>query len=127
MLWGLGRGARADLSGRKLAERLDAAEVDTLLLHELAHYARGDHWVRLLELAGPRRSTGGTRSSGGHAARLKTAEEQCCDAWVVEHQRGSRRSYAEALLATIDFLCEPPSPLPPAACGLGEVPLLRRG
>ena len=29
---------------------LDAARCDTLLAHELAHYARGDHWVRWLEL-----------------------------------------------------------------------------
>jgi beta-lactamase regulating signal transducer with metallopeptidase domain len=125
MLWGVGRATRLIFPAR-LAERLDDAEVDSLLLHELAHYGRGDHWVRLLELA-------------VHVLywwhpvvwlarrEIEAAEEQCCDAWVIQHQHGSRRSYAEALLTTIDFLCEPqlPAALPPAACGLGDVPLLR--
>ena len=127
MLWGVG-GATRMIFPARLAERLGDAEVDSLLLHELAHYGRGDHWVRLLELA-------------VHVLywwhpvvwlarrEIEAAEEQCCDAWVIQHQHGSRRSYAEALLTTIDFLCEPqtvqPRALPPAACGLGDVPLLR--
>jgi hypothetical protein len=139
MLWGVGSATRV-IFPAKLAERLGGAEIDSLLLHELAHYARGDHWVRLLELV-------------AHVLywwhpvvwlarrQIEAAEEQCCDAWVVQHQHGSRRSYAEALLTTIDFLCEPQAAqescqaaarefcraaaLPPAACGLGDVPLLR--
>ncbi len=123
MLWGLGNRVQLVFPAR-LAERLSPAEVDALLLHELAHYARGDYWVRLVELL-------------AHVAfwwhpvvwwarrEIEAAEEQCCDAWVVEHQSGTRLAYAEALLATIDFLCEPAAALPPAACGLGDVPLLR--
>jgi hypothetical protein len=107
-----------------LAARLSATETDALILHELAHYARGDYWVRLLELV-------------AHVAywwhpivwwarrEIESAEEQCCDGWVVERQRGTPLSYAEAILTTIDFLCEPSTALPPAACGLGDVPLLR--
>ena len=121
-LWTLGRRACLIFPAR-LAERLAPAELDALLLHELSHFARGDHWVRVLELAGQilfwwhpvvwlaRRE-------------LEAAEEQCCDAWVIEHQRASRHSYAQALLTTIDFLHDP-AHLPPLACGLGEVPLLR--
>ncbi|MBC7856644.1 MAG: hypothetical protein IAF94_24710 [Pirellulaceae bacterium] len=121
-LWTLGRRACLIFPAR-LAERLAPAELDALLLHELSHFARGDHWVRVLELCGQvlfwwhpvvwlaRRE-------------LEAAEEQCCDAWVVEHQRASRHSYAQALLTTIDFLHDP-AHLPPLACGLGEVPLLR--
>ena len=135
MLWGLrlpgvkpsqgGCGARLIFPG-PLAGRLDAEACDALLLHELAHYARGDSWVRLLELTAQviywwhplvwlaRRE-------------IEAVEEECCDAWALERQTGSRRLYAEALLATVDFLYEPPlAPLPPAACGLGEAPLLRR-
>jgi beta-lactamase regulating signal transducer with metallopeptidase domain len=139
MLWGLGfwgHGRSVQLVfPARLAARLSAAETDALLLHELAHYARGDYWVRLLELV-------------AHVAfwwhpvvwwarrEIEMAEEQCCDGWVVERQRGTPLSYAEALLTTIDFLCEPGTPqrafptdvvtaLPPAACGLGDVPLLR--
>ncbi|HQU46520.1 MAG TPA: M56 family metallopeptidase, partial [Pirellulales bacterium] len=123
MLWGAGRNACL-LFPAELTRRIDAAACDALVLHELAHYARGDWLVRLLELAvqvlywwhplvwWARRE-------------IEAAEEECCDAWVI-HQSQSRRRYAEALLTTLDFLCEPLRPLPPAACGLGTVPLLRR-
>ncbi|HUY91558.1 MAG TPA: M56 family metallopeptidase [Pirellulales bacterium] len=130
MLWGLGSpgfacGARLVFPG-PLARRLDDESCDALLLHELAHYARGDGWVRLLELAAQ-------TLYWWHPlvwlarGEIEAAEEECGDAWALEHQTGTRRLYAEALLATVDFLYEPPlAPLPPAACGLGEAPLLRR-
>lgn len=123
MLWGMGRRACLVFPA-KLISRLSPLEVDALLLHELAHFARGDHWVRVLELAV-------SVLYWWHPVfwwarhELEISEEQCCDAWVVEHQSGSRHSYAEALLATIDFLHEPAASRPPVACGLGEVPFLR--
>lgn len=124
LLWGIGRSARLVFPAQ-LARQLDEKARDSLILHELAHFSRGDHWVRLLELVvqvlfwwhpvvwWARRE-------------IEASEEQCCDAWVVERQAGSRRLYAEALLATLDFLCDAPSPLPPAACGLGDAPFLRQ-
>jgi len=123
MLWGAGGGVRLIFPVR-LARELDPLARDALLLHELAHYSRGDQWVRLVELAAEvlywwHPVTWWARHE------IETAEEQCCDAWVVERLPGSRRTYAEALLATIDFLCEQPAFLPPAASGLGDVPLLK--
>jgi beta-lactamase regulating signal transducer with metallopeptidase domain len=123
MLWGVGGGVRL-LFPAKLVERLDAAETDALLLHELAHYSRGDYWVRLLELV-TYVAYWWNPIVWWACRQIEAAEEQCCDAWVVEHQSGTRRSYAEALLATIDFLNEPAEVRPPAACGLGEVSLLK--
>ncbi|MCI0361338.1 MAG: hypothetical protein L0211_22880 [Planctomycetaceae bacterium] len=123
MLWGLGSNVRL-LFPSKLVERLGAAETDALLLHELAHYSRGDYWVRLLELV-TYVAYWWNPVVWWACRQIEAAEEQCCDAWVVEHQSGTRRSYAEALLATIDFLNEPAEVRPPAACGLGEVSLLR--
>lgn len=123
MLWGMGRRACLVFPSR-LVERLAPAELDSLLLHELAHFARGDHWVRVLELVT-------SIVYWWHPIfwwarhELEIAEEQCCDAWVVERQTGGRLSYAEALLATIDFLHEPATARPPVACGLGEVPFLK--
>lgn len=123
MLWGMGRRACLVFPA-KLVSRLSPAELDALLLHELAHFARGDHWVRVLELIS-------SVVYWWHPVfwwarhELEIAEEQCCDAWVIEHQSGARLSYAEALLATIDFLHEPSKSRPPIACGLGEVPFLR--
>jgi bla regulator protein blaR1 len=123
MLWGAGRRAKL-LFPAQLIRQLDGEACDSLLLHELAHYARRDWLVRLLELVTlvvywwhplvwwARRE-------------IEAVEEECCDAWVLSHQSGSRRTYAEALLTTVDFLCEPIRLLPPAACGLGAAPLLR--
>jgi beta-lactamase regulating signal transducer with metallopeptidase domain len=123
MLWGFGRDARLVFPA-PLAKRLSPAKLDTLILHELAHFARKDHWLRVLELAvcvvywwhplvwWSRRE-------------IEAAEEECCDAWVVGRETGTRHSYAEALLTTVDFLSERHPALPPAACGLGEVAELR--
>ena len=49
MLWGFGSRTRL-LFPERLLETLNASSQDTLLAHELAHYRRGDQWVRLLEL-----------------------------------------------------------------------------
>jgi hypothetical protein len=130
MLWGLGcsrfgRGATLLFPGA-LARRLDGESCDALLLHELAHYARGDGWVRLLELVV--QTLYWWHPLVWLARReIEAAEEECCDAWALAHQSAPRRVYAEALLATVDFLFEPPlAALPPTACGLGEARLLRR-
>ena len=47
MLWGCGSRAKL-LFPAELAKRLDNNARATLLTHELAHFSRGDHWVRLL-------------------------------------------------------------------------------
>jgi WD40 repeat protein len=124
MLWGFGRRAKL-LFPEKLAARLPAEARATLLMHELAHYRRGDHRVRLLELLV-------TGLFWWHPVvwwarrKIEEAEEECCDAWVVEQFPQSPRRYAEALLDTIDFLCEQKRALPPLASGLGQAPFLRR-
>jgi bla regulator protein blaR1 len=124
MLWSVGGRPRI-LFPSELLSRLDDCAVATLLTHELAHYRRGDHRVRLLEFL----------ASGlfwWHpivwVARreLEISEEQCCDAWVVDQFPASQRRYADALLATVDFLSEDHPPLPAMASGLGDVPLLRQ-
>jgi bla regulator protein BlaR1 len=123
MLWGAGQGACL-LFPAELVRRVDPAACDTLLLHELAHYARADWLVRVLELTAQ-------VVYWWHPLvwwtlrHIEAAEEECCDAWVVKHRAGGRRVYAEALLTTLDFLCEPLPALPPAACGLGAAGSLR--
>ena len=81
MLWAFGRRVRLLVPSRLWAT-LGDDERTALLLHELAHLRRRDHWVRWLELA----------VAGlywWHPAvwwirrALREAEEQCCDAWVV--------------------------------------------
>jgi WD40 repeat protein/beta-lactamase regulating signal transducer with metallopeptidase domain len=122
MVWGaLGR-VRVLLPAR-LVERLDEDQLAALLAHELAHVRRGDHWVRRLEfvvlglywwypLAWWART------------RLQEAEEECCDAWVVEALPA--RAYAAAIVATVDFLANDLEPAPALASGLGRLDGLKR-
>jgi bla regulator protein BlaR1 len=124
MLWGCGRKARL-LFPADLALRLDDEARATLITHELAHYSRGDHLVRVLEMFA-------TAAFWWHPvlwwtrSQIEQAEEECCDAWVVRQFPHVPRRYAEALLDTIDFLCETQRALPPLASGLGQAPFLRR-
>ena len=60
------------------------------------------------------------------ARALREAEEQCCDAWVVWAIPGAARTYAEALLDTVDFLSGAEPSVPWAASGLGHVRHLKR-
>jgi beta-lactamase regulating signal transducer with metallopeptidase domain len=126
MLWGWGRGT-VILFPRELLARLAPEARDTLLAHELAHFLRRDHWVRLLEFLA-------TGLYWWHPAvwlaraGIEAAEEECCDSWVVGGYAASPRRYAEALLATIDFVAELRRPcLPPGACAANRsARLLRR-
>lgn len=124
MLWSCG--ARTQLLfPRELMSRLNAESRETLVIHELAHYGRGDHWVRCLEFLA-------TGLFWWHPVvwwarrQIEEVEEECCDNWVVSHIQQNPRRYAEALLDTIDFLCGVPSRVPPMASGLGNASFLRR-
>ena len=123
MLWGCGSRARL-LFPSDLADRLDDNARATLLTHELAHFGRGDHWVRVLELI-----VGGLfwwhPVVWWARCQIEEAEEECCDAWVIGEFPDAPRQYAEALLDTIDFLCESRQALPPIASGLGQAHFLR--
>jgi WD40 repeat protein/beta-lactamase regulating signal transducer with metallopeptidase domain len=106
-----------------LVERLDDDQLAALLAHELAHVCRGDHWVRRLEflviglywwypLAWWARG------------RLQAAEEECCDAWVVESLPAN--SYASAIVTTVEFLAAGNAAAPALASGLGRLDTLKR-
>jgi beta-lactamase regulating signal transducer with metallopeptidase domain len=117
MLWALGK-ARI-LVPAELWDRLDDAERDALLAHELAHLRRRDHWVRWLEVLA-------TAAYWWHPVcwwarrALREAEEQCCDAWVLWARPGGLPAYAAALLETLDFLSARPGSDPPGAADRGR-------
>ena len=105
--------------------RLDEGQQDAVLVHELAHLKRRDHWVRWLEAAvlglywwNP--------VAWWARRRVEEAEEECCDAWVRWALPRSVQSYAEALVETAVFLSGPRPPWSPATTGVGPITPLRR-
>ncbi len=91
----------------ELFARLSSGAQATILAHELAHIRRGDHLVRLLELAA-------TTVFWWHPVvwwarwQLRELEEQCCDGRVLELLPHQPRTYAATLVDTLDFLSERP-------------------
>ncbi|QDT43696.1 Methicillin resistance mecR1 protein [Gimesia alba] len=122
LLWACFSRARIILPSR-LLEQLNDAEIETLLLHELAHYRRRDHLVRLLELL----TTGvywWNPMLWWVRREIRIAEEACCDAWVVETLPEKRRSYAEVLVKAIGFVSHPQRVM--GATGIGSQDVLEQ-
>jgi beta-lactamase regulating signal transducer with metallopeptidase domain len=126
MLWATG-GRPKLLVPSKLWAELDADERASLLLHELAHLKRRDHWVRWLELVVAGLYWWHPVVWWARRA-LREAEEQCCDAWVVWAMPDRARTYAAALLAAVEFVSG--ARIVPAAAsatnGSGHVSCLKR-
>ncbi len=102
LLWAVGGRPRLFFP-RALLRQLGAESRDALLVHELAHLCRRDHWVRVLE--GLALGLYWWNPLVWYACRaLHAAEEECCDAWVVSELPRAAPAYAGALLQTVDFL-----------------------
>lgn len=124
MLWAIGGSPRL-LVPADLLPLLNDEQLDTLLLHELAHLRRRDHWVRVLEFVVM--GLYWWHPVVWYARReLREAEEQCCDAWVVSTLPDAGRTYASALLDTLDFLSTAQAAVPPLASGLSHLVDLKR-
>ena len=115
MLWAFVGPARIVVPSELFSE-LDGPARQTLLLHELVHYRRGDQWIRWLELV----------SLGLYwwhpvawllRREIRRAEELACDACVVSQRPTDRRAYAEMLVKTVAFLSA--DDLPSLATGVG--------
>lgn len=115
MLSALAGGARI-IMPTGLWQQVDQRGREALLLHELAHYDRRDHWVRVVEfLATVLYWWNPILWWLRHEMRV--AEEQCCDAIVVAAFPEQRRSYAEAIVKTLG--CVSTTPVVPGAIGVG--------
>ena len=124
MLWAIGGQPRL-LVPRELLTYLTREQQETLLAHELAHLRRRDHWVRGLEFLAM--GLYWWHPVVWYARRaLREAEEQCCDAWVVSQLPGAGKTYATALLETLDFLSDARPATPLLASGVGQVSDLKR-
>jgi beta-lactamase regulating signal transducer with metallopeptidase domain/uncharacterized membrane protein len=122
-LWAVGGQPRL-LIPSELWDRLDDTQRAVLIAHELAHWKRRDHWVRLLELAATTLYWW-FPIAWWILRSLHEAEEQCCDAWVVWALPGSERAYGRTLLDTIDFLSEEYPAHPLASTGIGSVATMK--
>ncbi len=124
LVWGVGRRARVLLPAA-LLPRLSQPQLEALLTHELVHLRRRDHWVRWFEtflvLA-----AWWSPVSWWARRKLQQAEEECCDALVLQTLPQHARAYAAALWETVNYLSEGPTVAPFAASGFGRVNLLKR-
>lgn len=115
LVWSLGCRPRVLLPAA-LLQRLDGEGQEAILAHELGHVRRGDHWVRLLELVI-------STLFWWHPAvwwacrKLRDLEEQCCDALVVGVLPHDARTYAAAIVDTLDFVSGQSCAVPRAATG----------
>jgi probable HAF family extracellular repeat protein len=116
MLWGLFWRSRL-LVPEGLWHRLGPDQQSALLLHELAHFRRRDHWVRLLELVVTGLYWWNPLVWWARRA-LRDAEERCCDGWVNSTLPGGARDYALAIIETIDYLADGPAIDPMGATAL---------
>ena len=114
MVW-CGRSLRLILP-RDLWHDLDELGRSAVLMHELAHLKRRDHWVCWLELFigvlywwHP--------MVWWIRARLRDEADLCCDAWVTALLPRGRRAYAGALLVTQTYINDSGHAVP--AVGLG--------
>lgn len=96
-----------------LVERLSSTELHHVLLHEMAHFARKDHWVRVLEATAVI-AYWWLPPVAWMRSRLRAAEEACCDARVLR-SGGEGPAYANALIRAVEFLKGNPDQLPTLA------------
>ncbi len=76
----------------------NAAMDRAMLLHEMAHIRRGDHWIAWLELFANVLWWWNPFYHWAHRG-LQFAAELACDQWVVERLPQKRREFAETLIA----------------------------
>ena len=101
----------------ELIGQLNRRQRIALLLHELSHLQRGDHWSRMLELV-VGIAYWWLPFIGSIGRQLRSCEEICCDDAVVGHLPQARRDYARLLLDVIDFADPLPRPLVSTATGM---------
>lgn len=124
MLWWLGGPLRVVLP-KDYVQAASPQTTQWVMAHELAHIARRDHWVRLLEWLvcvafwwNP--------VAWWARRNLRIQEEICCDATVLETLSVDRHQYGHSLLSVLEFLSSPALRPPAMASGLNSGGTLER-
>lgn len=118
LLWPLGKTPAIVLPARWWRATPEP-ERGTVVMHELVHWRRGDHWVRLFHWIA-------SVAFWWHPlvwiarGELQRLEEECCDAEVMHRLPGAGRAYASALLSAAQWLDGAPQTLRRR----GDTPLL---
>ena len=100
-----------------LLDCADPAEMRWVLAHELAHVKRRDHLVRWIEwLAAV--AFWWNPIVWWARRNLRRAEEDACDALVVQRVAGAPRAYAGTLLSVVEILAQPMGHVPAMATGI---------
>ena len=123
LVWCLGRTPRIFIPS-SLSAVADRQRVDLVLAHELAHISRRDYLVRWFELFVITVHWWNPLAWFG-VRQLRVAEEQCCDAMVLELFSEKSCDYVETLIAVSDSLVEN-GPAPLMVSGLGSGSSLNR-
>lgn len=123
MLWAFFGKVRLILPSQLMA-RLDGRQTEALLAHELAHLRRRDHWVRHVELAALALFWWNPIAWWA-TARVRRAQELCCDQRVAALLPNHRRSYADCLVETARFLSGRTLPLGSPARAMADLSQLK--
>lgn len=118
VVWALGRAKLICPPG--LLDELPATARRGVIIHELAHLRRRDHWVGWLELMAA--CLWWWNPLSWHVRhQVRENAELACDAWAVGVlPEEGRRAYAEALVAVYEFISEGRAPIPAVGMGLGS-------
>ena len=110
---------------RHLVNHMSDEQVSCILCHEMAHYARWDHWANLFAFLV-------TSLFWWHPVawlakrKMRAAQEVCCDGLVLTLAAANRRCYAETLFQTLEFI-QSVRPLQPAlTTGFGDSSTIKR-
>ena len=124
MLWAAPRSVTIALP-RELVESMPLDQLRAVIGHELAHYARRDHWTHLFCFVAT--SLVWWHPVAWFACReMIAAAEACCDAMALKRLAASRKAYARTLLSMVDFVSPNRSSLPGLALTFGESHTLKR-
>jgi beta-lactamase regulating signal transducer with metallopeptidase domain len=117
LIWTLG--APVVVWPAELSQVLSGTSRRCVLLHELAHLRRRDHWVSWLELLGS--CVYWWNPLFWFVVRqVRENAELACDAWVVDTLPDARRAFAEALIEVAQVMSTKEAPVPALGLGAGR-------
>lgn len=123
-LWGTWRGPRIIMPSG-LISTMEPESVELIIQHELAHYARRDHWTNYF--ATTLSILFWWNPVVWWARReLRIQQEWSCDRMVLAQNHSRRVRYAETLLASVDFVASNAATCPSPATAFGSCNTLTR-